>query len=106
MKCIMWECLSLKVIFLTAKAYSSIIVSRISLKDLVTQNHYLSSSLILRRVRLSLLKMNFRRKILLLLHLVGWGGVKGGKARAEKLTPEQRSNIAKKAAKKRWQHKK
>src|SRR5260364_325075 len=49
---------------------------------------------------------NLRRKILLLLHLVGWGGVKGGKARAEKLTPEQRSNIAKKAAKKRWQHKK
>src|SRR5260364_24335 len=46
------------------------------------------------------------KKILLLLHLVGWGGVKGGKARAEKLTPEQRSNIAKKAAKKRWQHKK
>src|SRR5260364_349355 len=34
--------------------------------------------------------------------LGGLGGVKGGKARAEKLTPEQRSNIAKKAAKKRW----
>lgn len=30
------------------------------------------------------------------------GGLKGGKARAEKLTPEQRSEIAKKAAEKRW----
>jgi hypothetical protein len=30
------------------------------------------------------------------------GGAKGGKARAEKLTPEQRSEIAKKAAAKRW----
>jgi len=30
------------------------------------------------------------------------GGLKGGKVRAEKLTPEQRSEIAKKAAKKRW----
>lgn len=30
------------------------------------------------------------------------GGLKGGKARAKKLTPEQRSEIAKKAAKKRW----
>jgi hypothetical protein len=30
------------------------------------------------------------------------GGVKGGKARAEKLTPEQRKEIAKKAAKARW----
>lgn len=30
------------------------------------------------------------------------GGKKGGKARAEKLTPEERSDIAKKAAKKRW----
>ena len=30
------------------------------------------------------------------------GGKKGGKARAEKLTPEQRSEIAKKAAQKRW----
>lgn len=30
------------------------------------------------------------------------GGLKGGKARAAKLTPEQRSAIAKKAAKKRW----
>ncbi len=29
-------------------------------------------------------------------------GSKGGKARAKKLTPEQRSEIAKKAAKKRW----
>jgi len=34
------------------------------------------------------------------------GGLKGGKARAEKLTPEQRKEIASKAAKKRWQHKK
>jgi len=30
------------------------------------------------------------------------GGLKGGKARAKKLTAEQRSAIAKKAAKKRW----
>lgn len=30
------------------------------------------------------------------------GGLKGGKARAEKLTPERRSEIAKKAAIKRW----
>ena len=29
-------------------------------------------------------------------------GKKGGKARASKLTPEQRSEIAKKAAAKRW----
>jgi hypothetical protein len=30
------------------------------------------------------------------------GGLKGGKARSEKLTPEQRKKIAKKAAKARW----
>jgi len=30
------------------------------------------------------------------------GGAKGGKARAAKLTPEQRSEIAKKAARARW----
>jgi hypothetical protein len=30
------------------------------------------------------------------------GGLKGGKARAAKLTPEQRAEIAKKAAEKRW----
>lgn len=30
------------------------------------------------------------------------GGLKGGKARAEKLTPEQRSEIAKRAASARW----
>lgn len=30
------------------------------------------------------------------------GGLKGGKARAEKLTPQQRSQIARKAAKSRW----
>ncbi len=30
------------------------------------------------------------------------GGLKGGKARAEKLTPEQRSEIARKAARTRW----
>lgn len=30
------------------------------------------------------------------------GGLKGGKARAAKLTPEERSGIAKKAAKTRW----
>ncbi len=31
------------------------------------------------------------------------GGLKGGKARAEKLTSEKRSEIAKKAAQARWQ---
>ena len=30
------------------------------------------------------------------------GGLKGGKARAEKLTPKKRSEIAKKAAEMRW----
>lgn len=30
------------------------------------------------------------------------GGAKGGKARAAKLSPEKRSEIAKKAAQKRW----
>lgn len=30
------------------------------------------------------------------------GGLKGGKARAEMLTPERRTEIAKKAAEKRW----
>lgn len=30
------------------------------------------------------------------------GGLKGGKARAEKLTPEQRSTAARKAADARW----
>lgn len=30
------------------------------------------------------------------------GGLKGGKARAEKLTPEQRSEMARKAASARW----
>jgi hypothetical protein len=30
------------------------------------------------------------------------GGLKGGKARAAKLTPEQRKEIARKAAQKRW----
>lgn len=30
------------------------------------------------------------------------GGLKGGKARAESLTPERRSDIAKKAAEARW----
>lgn len=33
------------------------------------------------------------------------GGLKGGKARAAKLTPEQRSEIARKAAAKRWETK-
>ena len=32
------------------------------------------------------------------------GGLVGGKARAGKLTPEQRSEIAKKAAQTRWKH--
>lgn len=31
------------------------------------------------------------------------GGLKGGVSRAAKLTPEQRSEIARKAAKKRWE---
>lgn len=30
------------------------------------------------------------------------GGLKGGKVRAERLTPEQRTEIAKKAAQARW----
>lgn len=34
------------------------------------------------------------------------GGLKGGKARAASLTPERRSEIAKKAAAKRWGEKK
>lgn len=38
-------------------------------------------------------------------HLGRKGGLKGGKVRAEKLTPEQRRKIAKKAAKKRWSNK-
>lgn len=33
------------------------------------------------------------------------GGLKGGKARAAKLTPEQRKEIAKKAAASRWRKK-
>jgi hypothetical protein len=33
------------------------------------------------------------------------GGKKGGQARAEKLTPEQRSEISRKAAKARWEKK-
>jgi hypothetical protein len=33
------------------------------------------------------------------------GGLKGGKARAESLTPEQRREIAKMAAARRWQNK-
>lgn len=32
------------------------------------------------------------------------GGLKGGKARAAKLSPEQRSEIARKAAEKRWRN--
>jgi hypothetical protein len=33
------------------------------------------------------------------------GGLKGGRARAEKLTPEKRSEIARKAARARWRAK-
>jgi len=33
------------------------------------------------------------------------GGLKGGKARAAKMTPEQRSESARKAAKARWEKK-
>jgi hypothetical protein len=33
------------------------------------------------------------------------GGLKGGKARAKKLTPEQRAEIARKAAQARWKKK-
>ena len=33
------------------------------------------------------------------------GGLKGGKARASKLTPEQRKEIAQKAAQARWKRK-
>lgn len=32
------------------------------------------------------------------------GGLKGGKARAAKLTPERRKEIARKAGKRRWKH--
>jgi len=32
------------------------------------------------------------------------GGLKGGKARAKKLSPVQRQSIAKKAARARWKH--
>jgi len=32
------------------------------------------------------------------------GGLKGGKARAESMTPERRAEIAKKAAAKRWKN--
>ncbi len=32
------------------------------------------------------------------------GGLKGGPARAKKLSPERRSEIARKAARKRWGH--
>jgi hypothetical protein len=38
----------------------------------------------------------------LLVELGRRGGVKGGRARAEKLTPEQRSQIARRAASARW----
>jgi len=34
------------------------------------------------------------------------GGLKGGKARAKALTPEQRSEIARKAGKNRWKNRK
>jgi hypothetical protein len=34
------------------------------------------------------------------------GGLKGGKARAEKLSPQRRKNIARKAAKARWDNRK
>jgi hypothetical protein len=33
------------------------------------------------------------------------GGLKGGRARADSLTPEQRKKIAQDAAKKRWHNK-
>ena len=37
---------------------------------------------------------------------VGWGALdKGGKARAEKVTPEERSGSARKAARARWDKK-
>jgi hypothetical protein len=32
------------------------------------------------------------------------GGLKGGKARAESMTPERRAEIARQAAAKRWNH--
>jgi hypothetical protein len=38
-------------------------------------------------------------------HMGRLGGLKGGKARANSLTPERRSEIAKKAAQKRWDKK-
>ena len=43
-----------------------------------------------------------RQKNLAAVALGRLGGLKGGKARAAKLTPEQRQQIAKKAAQARW----
>lgn len=44
-------------------------------------------------------------KILTSKDVARMGGLKGGKARAAKLSPERRSEIAKKAAKARWDKK-
>jgi hypothetical protein len=46
------------------------------------------------------------RKNLAAVALGRLGGKKGGKARAEKLSPERRSEIAKKAAQPRWEREK
>ncbi len=43
-----------------------------------------------------------RPAVTLAVELGRQGGLKGGRARAEKLTPEQRSEIARKAARARW----
>lgn len=45
----------------------------------------------------------FEGKNLAAVILGSLGGKKGGRARAKKLTPEQRSEIARRAARARWQ---
>ena len=45
----------------------------------------------------------FEGKNLAAVALGSLGGKKGGRARAKKLTPEQRSDIARRAAQARWQ---
>ena len=47
--------------------------------------------------------IDFNGKNLAAVALGRLGGKKGGKARAKKLTPEQRSDIARRAAQARWQ---
>ena len=46
-----------------------------------------------------------REKLAAAVELGRRGGLKGGKARAKALSPERRREIAKRAAEKRWRHK-